>query len=383
VSSQRDAVALKLIPVPFELGKRPALDGVRGVAILFVMAFHFRASEHALPTRGGFLGVDVFFVLSGFLITALLVEEHMRSGAIRFSAFYARRALRLLPALATVIAVWLAWVSLFDHGAAHGAYREAVAAVLYGENWFHGLSSFNAGPPAGLAHTWSLSIEEQFYILWPAMLWLLLRRGIGFATAATALALAAVPVIRLLQWDADPSVNRLYFSTQTRADTLLAGCLLALLLSNGYLRGRTAEALRWLLPPAFAFVAYSLVFAYHRSPFLYEGGYTVFALATAIVLWGVLERGFIHRLLESRALLWIGRRSYGLYLWHWPVFWVALDYWRHAKIASVVALPLTFLFAWASYRWIELPFLHLKRRFGGAPPIAEDVVVAEAALKPV
>jgi peptidoglycan/LPS O-acetylase OafA/YrhL len=369
--------------VPFKLGKRPALDGVRGVAILFVIAFHFRASEHALPTRGGFLGVDVFFVLSGFLITALLLEEYKTSGAIRFRAFYARRALRLLPALVTVIAVWLAWVSLFDHAVAHRAYREAVAAILYGENWYHGLSSFGAGLPTGLAHTWSLSIEEQFYILWPALLWLLLRRRFRFATIVTALALAAVPVIRLLQWEGDASVNRLYFSTQTRADTLLAGCLLGLLLSNGYIRGRTSEALRRLLPLAFAFVAFSLVFAYHRSPFIYKGGYTIFAVATAIVLWGVLERGFLHRLLESRPLLWVGRRSYGLYLWHWPIFWAALHHWGHARIASAVALPLTFLFAWASYRWIELPFLRLKRRFSRVRPVvADDVVVPKAALEP-
>jgi peptidoglycan/LPS O-acetylase OafA/YrhL len=372
--------------VAFKLGRRPALDGVRGVAILFVIAFHFRDAERALPTRGGFLGVDVFFVLSGFLITALLLEERHLTGSIRFSSFYARRALRLLPALFLVIAAWLAWVTLFDHAVRHRAYNEAIAAVLYGENWFHGLSFFRAGLPTGLSHTWSLSIEEQFYIIWPCLLWLLLRRGARFATICTALALAAIPVIRLFQWGGDASVNRLYFSTQTRADTLLAGCLLALLLSNGYLRGRSTTVLRWLLPLSFVYVMYSLIFAYHRSPFIYKGGYTIFALATAIVLWGILERRFLCPVLESKTLIWVGRRSYGLYLWHWPIFIAALDHFDHAKIAGPVALPLTFLAASASYRWVELPFLRLKRRFTRVKPVevdeVDEVAVAPPALKP-
>jgi peptidoglycan/LPS O-acetylase OafA/YrhL len=368
------------------LGKRPALDGVRAVAVLWVMAFHFRDAERALPTRGGFLGVDIFFVLSGFLITVLLLEERRSTGSIRFGSFYARRALRLLPALFTVIAFWLAWVSLFDQGVAHRAYREAIAAALYGENWFHGLSSFHAGLPTGLAHTWSLSIEEQFYILWPVLLWLLLRRGARFATTVTAFALVAVPIIRLIQWDGDASVNREYFSTHTRADTLLAGCLLGLLLSNGYIRGWATRALRLLLPLAFLFVALSFVLAYHRSPSIYKGGYTLFAVATAIVFWGILERGFLCDVLQWRPLVWIGRRSYGLYLWHWPIFCAALDHFGHAKIAGPVALPLTFLAAWASYRWIELPFLRMKRRFKRVTPAlpgADEDVVAEPMPEPV
>ena len=281
--------------MPFKLGQRPALDGLRGVSILWVIAFHFRDADHALPTRGGFLSVDVFFVLSGFLITALLLEEYHASGSIRFGAFYARRALRLLPALFVVV---------------------------------------------------------------------------------------AVPIIRLLQWDGPGSVNRLYFSTQTRADTLLAGCLLALLLSNGYIRGRASEIIRRFVPLAFAFSAFSLVFAYHLSPWIYKGGYTIFAVSTAIVLWAILERGFLRRLLESKPLLWVGRRSYGLYLWHWPIFNAALDHWGHAKVAGPVALPLTFLCAWASYRWIEMPFLRLKRKFSRARAPVDEVVTAPAILEP-
>lgn len=364
--------------MPFKLGKRPALDGLRGVSILFVIAFHYRAQDHALPTRGGFLGVDIFFVLSGFLITALLLEEYHSSGAIRFGAFYARRALRLLPALFVVVALYVTWVALMDHRAEHLVYREAVAAMAYGENWYHGLSAFHAGHPEGLSHTWSLSIEEQFYILWPGLLWLLLRRGARFATTVTALALAAVPIVRLLEWHGNGSVNRLYFSTQDRSDTLLAGCLLGLLLSNGYIRGRASDVLRRLLPVAFAFSAFCLVFAFQRAAWIYEGGYTVFAVATAIVLYGILELGFFRRLLESKPLLWVGRRSYGIYLWHWPIFNVALDHWGHAKIAAPVALPLTFVAAWASYRWIELPFLRLKRNFSRVRPAADEVVAPPA-----
>jgi peptidoglycan/LPS O-acetylase OafA/YrhL len=344
------------------LGSRPALDGVRAVAVLAVLAFHFRADDHALPTRGGFLGVDIFFVLSGFLITTLLVEERRVTGSIRFGLFYIRRALRLLPALFAVVGLWLAWVGLFDRGVLHDARREAVAAVLYGENWYHALPSFHAGFPTGLSHTWSLSIEEQFYIVWPALLWLLLRVGARFAASATALGIVAVVVLRTVAVHDNATINRMYFSTQMRADSLLAGCLLALLLTQGVIRGRSATFLRRLSPPAALVVACLLVVAYQKALWLYRGGLTVFALATAVALYGVLECGLLGRLLEARPMIWIGRRSYGLYLWHWPIFIALLDHFGRAKIASSAGLVLTFIVAWASYRWLETPFLRLKRK---------------------
>ena len=345
----------------FRLGHRPALDGVRAVAILAVLGVH-DISETRIPTRGGFLGVDVFFVLSGFLITSLLYEELSDSGRIGFGRFYMRRALRLFPALALMAAAFVVWANVFGPSSTvHAANIETLATALYAQNWVVGYSHLQN---VGMVHAWSLSIEEQFYIVWPLLLMLLialgrLRLAIGFCVTG----LLVVPVIRVLEWNGGSGFKPVYFSTHTRADSLLAGCLLALLLAHG-IPEAADRALRRLWFPATAFVAVCLVSVLRSWAIVYSAGLTIFAVATAVVLYGVVLHGRLGRFLEHPLMGWIGRRSYGIYLWHAPILAMATYHLGHFWYGAAVGLPLTFAVSAVSYRYLEQPFLRLKRRFG-------------------
>lgn len=219
------------VPAPFELGYRRGLDGLRGVSILAVVADHARL----LPARAGFLGVDVFFVLSGFLITSLLLEEWQQARRISLKKFYLRRTLRLLPALFAALVLIDAYTWIFV-SPAYGAMsaRDALTALFYSSNWVH---IMDVQRPGIFAHTWSLSIEEQFYLIWPlALIWLLRRTSsrlsllrwivLGiFLSEMTRIALTAT----YTEW------LRMYCGTDTRADALLIGCAISVVLSSGLL----------------------------------------------------------------------------------------------------------------------------------------------------
>jgi peptidoglycan/LPS O-acetylase OafA/YrhL len=355
---------------PYRLGYRPVLDGVRAVAILSVLAFHFRANDTAVPTRGGFLGVDIFFVLSGFLITSLLLEELAERGTIRFRSFYARRALRLLPALfATVAAVVVYSLTLGPAGRVGAILRDAGAALTYWENWHEAFSKNSVGTMLG--HTWSLSIEEQFYILWPALLLGLVLLGRKrLALGAVWAGVVAIALERALRWHGGASVQRLFMEFDTRADSLLLGCALAFLVAGGYLsRGRGARLLRLAFVPGVLVVFAFLVFAYNRSAFMYLGGFTLFALAVAVVLGNLATRDvpLATRLLETRPMVWTGRVSYGIYLWHFPILWMLRDHLHKMHLVDPIAAPLVFVVAALSFRYVESPFLRLKSRLRKAP----------------
>jgi len=361
---------------PYKLGYRPVLNGVRAVAILAVIAFHLRANDTAVPTRGGFLGVDIFFVLSGFLITSLLLEEFAQRGSIRFRAFYLRRALRLLPALfATVGVVVLYSLTLGPQARLGAVLRDSGAALTYWENWREAFSTNQAGTLIG--HTWSLSMEEQFYILWPALLLgLVLLRRKRLAIWAVWLGVGAIAAERALRWHGDASVQRLFMEFDTRADSLLIGCGLAFLAAGGYLtRGRAARLLHVSFVPSVLVVLAFLAFAYNRSAFMFLGGFTIFALAVAVALGNLATRHvrLVTPLLEARPIVWIGVVSYGLYLWHFPILWMLRDHLDKMRFVDPIALPLFFIVAALSYRYIEAPFLRLKSRLREAPkPVARE-----------
>jgi peptidoglycan/LPS O-acetylase OafA/YrhL len=345
----------------FTLGYRRSLDGVRGVAILAVMAYHFRSATHALPTRGGFLGVDIFFVLSGFLITSLLLEELAETGRVRLRLFYARRALRLLPALFTMIGLFLIWaVTLGPNAWVAGYLTDAFAAVFYFENWFRGF--VRAGAHAGLEHTWSLSLEEQFYVLWPIALIASIRLG-GRRAALIVAAGGAVtiPVVRALTYHAGHAAEIMFF---TRFDMLLVGCLIAVFLARGT-EWQPPRSLSWL---AVVVISGFLIVAVITSRNLLLFGFSIFAAACGVVLWTLVTRPqwLITRLLERRTIVGIGRISYGLYLWHMPVFVMVRQYVPHVRFAGPLSLLLTFVVALASYRFVEWPFLRLKARLSSA-----------------
>ena len=307
----------------FRLGYRRWLDGLRGVAILMVLAFHLGL----LP--GGSLGVDVFFVLSGFLITTLLVEEWERRGAIRLRSFYLRRALRLLPAF--IVLLFICGLSSFLLPTAKEAavrQREVMVAACYVANW-PGLH--HTGMPL-LGHTWSLSVEEQFYLVWPAILCLMLRlklprrRILLLVIAGILLSASLRMVLYRLHRVPGPenwaNVSRLYMGSDTRADALLVGCLVGLSAAWGLLPKSRDFALRFrivALVSAAGLGYMSWASALDHSQY-YHGLFTLVALMVAAILVRQLTApGRANSLLESAPLVGIGRISYALYLFHMPI----------------------------------------------------------------
>jgi peptidoglycan/LPS O-acetylase OafA/YrhL len=351
-----------------KLGYRPELDGLRGVAILAVFTHHL--SHRLLP--GGFLGVDLFFVLSGFLITYLLVGEWEQAGRISLRNFYARRALRLLPALFLWCAAFVAVAPLLGGRTAAGIYRGALLALTYFYNWVPALG-YPLVSPLGIV--WSLAIEEQFYLLWPPVLVVMLRRGARPRRLACGLALAVLSVCahRAVLWQTGATVTRLYYGTDTRADALLVGCLLGVLAAYDLLpRGASFSLFSRAAAVAGAVALCWLAATVTWEPgWLYTGGLTLVACAAAAVILTTVVRPWRPAVVALRLppLVWFGRISYGLYLWHFPVTRIIYPNQDRAPLAGkLLAGALSILCAAASYYVVERRFLRLKDRFSRRPP---------------
>jgi peptidoglycan/LPS O-acetylase OafA/YrhL len=353
---------------PVRLPYLPGLDGLRALAVAAVLLYH--ADSQLLP--GGFLGVEVFFVISGYLITSLLLSEWRRHGRIDLRTFWLHRARRLLPALFVLLLAALTFAVMFLPGEVAAMRGDALAAAAYVANWYFVLEQRSyfetVGRPPPLRHLWSLAIEEQFYVLWPPLLalglrWLrrpLLLGLVGAGALASALLMAL-----LFRPDADPS--RVYFGTDTRASGLLLGAALALVWAPGRPAVQTARAAPWMLDAAglaaLAVLAWCTVQLSEFTPALYRGGFVLVGAAT-VVLLAVATHPAARlgpRLLGRQPLRWIGQRSYSLYLWHWPVFVVtrpqldvALDGWP----LLAARLALTCALAELSYRYVETPIRH-------------------------
>jgi peptidoglycan/LPS O-acetylase OafA/YrhL len=354
----------------------PALDGVRGVAVLLVLAGHAdlvagdRFQFEAF--RGGHLGVDIFFVLSGCLITLLLLDEHGESGHIRISHFYARRALRLLPALVCAIVLVGVLTATVTHAAGGRSFPVTVALVIgYVANW---AQAHDLGYLGWLGHAWTLSIEEQFYLLWPLVLSLLLRRRVRTPQLLLGLSAAIIGcmVYRILGVGLSRFPN-IEFQTPARADALLVGCAAGILLTR-----RSAHPLvRWTASApagiaacvAIGGIVWMSQLTRRTATLLIDGGYTVLALAVAVLLAHcVLEPGpvgIVRRALSTRPLREIGRVSYGVYLYHFPIFLAVHEsrLSRNHAVEIVASLALTASAAAASFIVLERPMLRLKRRF--------------------
>lgn len=344
----------------------PALDGLRAVAVMAVLVYH--SGIGWLP--GGFLGVEVFFVISGYLITSMLLSERSGSGRVNLGAFWARRARRLLPAVFALVLAVLAYSAIFLPGEVAELRWDALAAAGYVSNWyqiFHHESYFETlGRPSLLRHLWSLAVEEQFYLLWPVFFALVLGRiRPRYAVAAIVTLAAASAAFMAARYEpyADPS--RIYYGTDTRAAGLLLGAALAFLWIPGSLPAAIVAATRRTVG-TYGFLGLvgllGLAIAVSEAdPFLYQGGFLVVALLTALVIGAAVHPGAqdMQRILGWRPLVWIGLRSYSIYLWHWPVFMVTRP---HADIAldgvPLLALRLAIAFALAelSYRFVETPF---------------------------
>jgi len=320
---------------------------------------------------GGFLGVDIFFVLSGFLITSLLVEEWDREGSISLKDFYIRRVLRLMPALLFLILIIGGFALIFlDRNRAAETYRGIWLTLSYASNWLYAFGYCSASNPLGI--TWSLAIEEQFYLTWPLWLGLFLRFKLRrhWILYVLVLAIVLIPLHRKILVVQGANVLRLYYATDTRADALLIGCLVGLLVSWKLLPHHKMFEIfmKFLAAVGAIYFGYMVGTASWTDLKLYlYGGYTLVALSVAPLLvvlivwppkWVLLVRKFT-------PLLWIGRISYGLYLWHWPVrefiYQKKILPASIAQLATVVILSL--LLTALSYHVIEKPFLRWKKRF--------------------
>jgi peptidoglycan/LPS O-acetylase OafA/YrhL len=324
----------------------PALDGIRAVAVGLVLAEH-----GGLPgVPGGFLGVDVFFVLSGFLITSLLLEELGRTGRISVRDFWIRRVRRLLPALLVVVAAVLVARSMFPDDAITGLRDEAVAAFLWLANWAfvaQGTDYFSQGsPPSPLQHMWSLGVEEQFYLAWPLLIVgipltvLAVRRtapslrAVRWTVFVIALTGAAVSATLAILLVSDETLNRVYFGTDTRMQALLLGAAAAALLVRDWpalTAGGPGIRSRWgrwgARLASLAGVAILAVAAHGASGAVddFRSGLLIVVAVGAVLVVAPAaldQRGPVARVLSLRPLVWLGAISYGVYLWHWPVFLV-------------------------------------------------------------
>ena len=323
-------------------GRLPGLDGIRGIAILLVLGYHL--AEPWWVSAFGNLGVTMFFTLSGFLITGLLLDDADELGRVRWRHFYARRALRLVPALL----VFAVLVFTVQRTAGIGSNLALVPVLGYVSNW-----ALVAGANLGwLGHTWSLAVEAQFYLLWPPLFAVLARRR-DWALGLTLAGIAASIVTRIVLWDGGAGSDRVYYSSDTRADGLLVGCALALLLARG-VRPRVRPA----LVGAAAAVLVALVVVAGPSRYLNAVGVPTVTpwFTAALILLAISSPG----LLAARTLAWWGDRSYGIYLWHFSLIRAA-DNAAHSVPVLIAAGVLGVLVADLSWRYLERPLLRQPR----------------------
>jgi peptidoglycan/LPS O-acetylase OafA/YrhL len=363
-----------------------ALDGLRGIAIVGVLLFH---GGHLV---GGYLGVDLFFVLSGFLITSLLLAEWDQTHRISLGGFWARRARRLLPALALVLLGVAVYCVVFADPTELGRIRgDALATIAYVANWraiYAGQSYFELfTSPSPLQHTWSLAIEEQFYLLWPLLfvgIAHFAKRRTPQAVLATALTLGAASAITMVLIHDPTNLNRAYYGTDTRAYALFAGIAIA---GAVKIWGHAKDPLLRVGVEAAAIISIVVLAVMWtrvdaQTERLYVGGFAIAGAAAALVCLAIANprRGPVAWLFSFPPLCWLGLISYGLYLWHWPVDIVlnpdrtGITGWPLFLLQTAVAITI----ATASYKLVELPIrrgtLELRRPLVLVPAIASALV---------
>jgi peptidoglycan/LPS O-acetylase OafA/YrhL len=345
---------------------RPELDGLRALAVLLVIASHL-----AVPyLLGGWVGVDVFFVLSGYLITSILVREFHRTSSIALGHFYLRRVLRLYPALIAMLLVCAFWYRLFgESDTLNGYLHTAAYSGFYLQDI---VSGYGGGPHGALGFTWSLALEEQFYLLWAPLLLLCLKRGWPLSKVTLALTLASTTAL-FVEWGRHYNGNALvYFRPETRANELFLGCLLATVLPRIQVtladHRSVSNVFSWL---GLAGLLGVELYGEHFSRASYYPVQEIWAGASAAVLIVGLSvgvnRSLVNRALSTRPAVSVGRISYGMYLWMIPSIILLNKYLASYPIDwrgfAIVALALIMLLASASYFLVERPCLSLKRRF--------------------
>ena len=392
------------VPTRPPRGHLAGLDGLRALAIGAVMIFHL--DPDWLP--GGFLGVDIFFVISGFLITTLLVRERERDGSIDLRGFWTRRARRLLPALLVVVPACILIARTVEADLLVGIRRQALGALTFSTNWLeiaNGSDYFHSTSPQLFMNFWSLAVEEQFYLAWPLVTIALLaaRRHLGLSWGVLGALVLSVGVgsALLMALRYDPAdVTRVYYGTDTHLVGLMLGAAMAMTWAGPTRAGTiTPQWHRWrrhVVVGAGVLLAGLLVLADEGSAWTFRLGIPLVSLATALLLLASVDRpGRLRTVLEAPPLRWIGTRSYGIYLWHWPVILViGQDIPAAAGTASFVwtrvwAVVVTLALADLSFRFVETPVRRLG--FGGAmraagrtllrvPPRGRQAAAATVAL---
>jgi peptidoglycan/LPS O-acetylase OafA/YrhL len=351
----------------------PALDGLRGVAILLVLTYHC----YTHPS-GGFYGVDLFFVLSGFLITSLLLAEYDRTGRVNLRAFYVRRARRLIPALLAFLTVIS--VALFAANQLRELEGDLAAALLYATNIVRAAGTSKSLPLIG--HLWSLAQEEQFYFVWPAALLLVLRRWPTKLTTFLLATLVALVIYRAGLLAAGAAHERLYFAPDTHADPLVIGCLLA-----AVTRTRRVIVPGWVAAAAAIGVAALAATQTPYSTWNLGAATTAAGLLSAVLVAAALnERSIIARVLAFRPLVWLGLISYSLYIWQQLIF-------KMTGENGDLTLPISIVVATASYWFVEKPFRRRKPKTNrelassespvGVPRAAAAAMRVPVAFEPV
>ncbi|QFG67361.1 acyltransferase family protein [Ornithinimicrobium pratense] len=349
-------------------GNIPGLDGLRAIAVVAVLLFHFLPAT--LP--GGFLGVDVFFVVSGFLITTLLLREIDSHGRVDLLNFWRRRARRLLPALVLVVVTSVSVARLVGGDLLVGIGRQTLGALTFTSNWLEvaaGASYFHSTSPILFVNFWSLAVEEQFYLFWPLALVVALaltRTTRQRVWAVAGLALASTVLMALLYTPGEDA-TRVYYGTDTHLMGVMAGAAFALAWADPQLRAglRTALWRRWRGVAVLAALVILLAlmrWTTFTSTFTFRGGIALATVATLVLIAGLLEAPSPWRkMMSSRPLVWVGERSYGIYLWHWPVLVIAgalvpyTDGTTRGYAVLLAALLATLVLAELSLRLVERP----------------------------
>ena len=350
-----------------------ALDGLRGIAVLLVLLFHFELG----PFHGGFVGVTVFFTLSGFLICSRTLTEVGRSGTFRVIDFFERRVRRLAPAAIVCILAVVVATNLFGTREQHASVAgDGIAALFNVANWrflVHGTSYTDLfAAPSPLNHFWSLAIEEQFYVVFPVVVWLVLQ----LPRRVRAMVVAAV-VSLALWWSAHESsvadsFNRFYYGTDARMGELLVGVIIALSLAYWHIRvpqpqGPRRRAITVLMAGGLAYVIFAGVTFQNGAANFQHGGALFVALATGVLIVGGLEgQNPVARALAIRPLVWVGKVSYGAYLYHWPIVALSGKHWGplHGTALGLTQLAVSLGLAGVSFRYLEAPIQ--RRRFAGS-----------------
>lgn len=343
----------------------PSIDGLRALAVIAVIAYHLNFSW----AKGGFIGVDIFFVLSGYLITNILLTQWEKNQTLQLKQFWLRRFRRLIPAAYVMIVVVVIFSVLFHSEILKNLRGDAIASFFYVSNWwfiFHNVSYFDSfGMPSPLKNLWSLAIEEQFYLIWPVFLlvflrWvknpkLLLKIVIGLGL------LSAIWMTILYVPGTDPS--RVYYGTDTRLFDLLSGCALAFvwpfnrLSPNIPKRSKAALNIAGTISILFFFLITALVSEY--QPFLYRGGLLFVAIMGVVMIATIAHpASYLSKIFSFKPLRWIGTRSYGIYLWHYPIITLTtpvLEIGQPSIWRSILQVAATFIIAELSFRYIETP----------------------------